>query len=868
MLLKPEDQLLESGQPALIPVTTSEQQYSSIAVALGALDDIYQCASHAQQLSELQPEAAADLKLSEHMSPEVVSLSLFLQNVPPHLLQLDEQLLHNLLVSVIDRRGPQQFYSLVWKGIKEALRMDDCDSSECFTAGQALLQVAASADCKYELSMKAAAMTNEENKPEQQAPPLEEPIISTCLEPEVDVILDDIQRNSTPSKRLWTLYSTVHIDVFDLVGEKIKKQALAAATFGDASLTSEDLAESQDDKPSFPNPAQRLLLCITSYNALCSCKGLKGLRVGQGPTVAAAVSKGASNGHEALKYVVSRLRLDILCMAALQDLASMQNATGRQLHALLVSIVELSAPMRPAPAVKAWQSEPQLEGGVKRAASATLIRSVLSDWQLGHSSLAALDEALLEVALPSASLGMTAQLVSLRACLGMPLSPALTRLVEDAVLLQASGTEATARLLGLIQDAALAEEVAKECGDDEECREERMAAESTPPLECLNLITMQNSDEKDRCAIDEARLSELESLSSLFDVSCGTDAFWADNHDSKITSGSNEVFGSGEVDGYEGCVDTELLLNKTYVALAMADQRVWDSPHFLFRVYPQLFQSCIELGAAPGDLLSEKYCSTLTSMLQQGSRSAKLHKVILNDVELLHAVATVLCQNRDKQHEEVDGHTLPLASEVQRHASLSIMGNVDVMHSFQSHCAHVLCEGLSKGFIRVKPWLRLLDVLVCSRVACPQLVAVLTWALAGTSCHQSPFGRTREEFLRICKLWYGLLPAKDWKHQSNQSLHVSLSGETSMWNTTGSVGTVSPASNAGLQTNLRTSILIPGVGILAESTLESCLKMARSVIDGDISVPTVSEWKLAVLTKFPELDDDLLETEFDAVNIN
>jgi hypothetical protein len=68
--------------------------------------------------------------------------------------------------------------------------------------------------------------------------------------------------------------------------------------------------------------------------------------------------------------------------------------------------------------------------------------------------------------------------------------------------------------------------------------------------------------------------------------------------------------------------------------------------------------------------------------------------------------------------------------------------------------------------------------------------------------------------------------------------------------------------------NLRASTLLPGVGIVSDSTLESCLNMARSVVDGSVSVPTVSEWKLAVLSKFPRASDEIEEPCMDAVTLS
>jgi hypothetical protein len=264
----------------------------------------------------------------------------------------------------------------------------------------------------------------------------------------------------------------------------------------------------------------------------------------------------------------------------------MQMTDGKQLHALLVSIVELSAPMRPAPAGKSWKTAPHLGGVASMKEASSSLSSVLGDWQLGSASLAALDEALLEVALPSASLGMTAQLVSLRACLGMPLAPALTRLVEDAVLLQAAGTEATARLLGLIQDAALAEESASVCGeDDEECHAERRLAASSSPEDGFSKIPA-NAQKAGDGAVGLVNLSELESLSSLLEAaSRGVKSKeQAGEHGSK--HGGIEAAEEAEpedLDLHVGSMDMDLLLNKTYMALAMADKGLWGFPHFLLR---------------------------------------------------------------------------------------------------------------------------------------------------------------------------------------------------------------------------------------------------------------------------------------------
>ncbi|GAX83643.1 hypothetical protein CEUSTIGMA_g11067.t1 [Chlamydomonas eustigma] len=859
------------------------QQYSSISAALEALNELYQKVNlNTPTLEQLLMSSDKELSGASKLDPAEEELSHFLQDAPSCLWKLDERLLQDILRSVSKRKGPIIFFSLVWKGIKEALRRDDCEIAECYLAGQALLHVAAS-QCAYELNMKAA-ITTEAHLLQQQILQ-EEPIIATCLEPDVGVILDDIQRNSTPSKRLWTLYSTVHIDVFDLVGEKIKKQALAAAAFGDASLTSEDLAESQDDKPSFPNPAQRLLLCITSYNALCSCKGLKGLRAGQeaGPADSASkdralTSSTISTSREAYRYVVSRLRLDSLSTAALKGLIN-QVITSKQVHALLVSLVELSAPLRPVAAMKPWVEAQGLMISPLSSSSRSM-----DDWQLGPASLAALDEALLEVALPSASLGMTAQLVSLRACLGMPLAPALTRLVEEVVLLQGAGAESTARLLGLIQDStARAEEAAKdECGEDEECTEEQMAiSQSLVPDDGSR---PQNNPVTRDGSLDFACFSELKSLSSLLE---------ATSRGLKLREGTGVALDM-EDDNIEGVdfegldqlgapMDIDLLLNKTYMALAMANSRFWESPHFLLRLYPSLFQSCLALGASSVDLMSERYMSSLTTMFQRCTREARSHKVILNDVELLHAVATVLCQHAEDQQTEEDDEDASRvnSSAIQLRASLTIMANVDVMHSFQSHCARVLCEGLSSGFIRVKPWLRLLEVLLISGAACPQLVAVLTWALAESSFDQSPFGRSREEFLRICKLWYGLLPSKRRKQElesSDYDAHeIAVVGGVS---TKGSLSrdlphiideTISADADYGtsvsssslhrlLSLASSSSVVLPGVGVVSDSTLESYLSMARTVIiDDRISVPTVLEWKMAVLTRLSAVSDDTTE---------
>jgi hypothetical protein len=52
----------------------------------------------------------------------LVKLSLFLQDAPLHLWKLDEKLLWNILQSVSERKGPVVFFSLLWKGIKRALR--------------------------------------------------------------------------------------------------------------------------------------------------------------------------------------------------------------------------------------------------------------------------------------------------------------------------------------------------------------------------------------------------------------------------------------------------------------------------------------------------------------------------------------------------------------------------------------------------------------------------------------------------------------------------------------------------------------------------------------------------------------------------
>jgi hypothetical protein len=139
-------------------------------------------------------------------------------------------------------------------------------------------------------------------------------------------------------------------------------------------------------------------------------------------------------------------------------------------------------------------------------------------------------------------------------------------------------------LLGLIRDAALAEESARVCGeDDEECHAERRLAASTSPVEGFTQAPTQSNDEKNS-AVDHAAcmMSELESLSSLFDVSCGTEAMGAVHYHSRDSPASDE-YGYIDMDEQEGCVDTDLLLNKTFVALAMADPRVWESPHFLFR---------------------------------------------------------------------------------------------------------------------------------------------------------------------------------------------------------------------------------------------------------------------------------------------
>jgi hypothetical protein len=159
----------------------------------------------------------------------------------------------------------------------------ECEIDHCYTAGQAVLEVAACADSAHEHYVRAAVKSDGDVS--EQHLLFKEPIITTCLEPlDAHVLLDEKQPNVMPSKRLWGLYSSVHNDVFDLVGAKIKMQASGGVT------PTADHTNSSQDKHSISNHDQRLLLCINRFNGLCICKDVKSLQAGQETSGTVSVS--------------------------------------------------------------------------------------------------------------------------------------------------------------------------------------------------------------------------------------------------------------------------------------------------------------------------------------------------------------------------------------------------------------------------------------------------------------------------------------------------------------------------------------------------------------------------------------------------